>query len=112
MYITRASGTQDLTGEYHFLQMREMLPGTCEGESYGHVVKFNEAENPYSRLGDLEPANLISFAYQIAAGMVRSGMRHLHVCVCVCACVHACVWSRYHAQQYVHCMPSLTVRST
>jgi len=67
-----------------FLQMREMLPDTCEGETEGHVVKFNEyvsgpgsaepltpAENPYSRLGDLEPANLISFAYQIAAGMVR-----------------------------------------
>ena len=84
--------------------MREMLPDTCEGETEGHVVKFNEyvsgpgsaepltpAENPYSRLGDLEPANLISFAYQIAAGMVRSGIRHLHVCVCVCACVHACV---------------------
>ena len=61
--------------------MREMLPDTCEGETQGHVVKYvsgpssaeplTPAENPYSRLGDLEPANLISFAYQIAAGMVR-----------------------------------------
>lgn len=64
--------------------MREMLPDTGNGDDERHVVKFNEyvsgpgsaeplspTENPYSRLGDLEPANLISFAFQIAAGMVR-----------------------------------------
>lgn len=29
--------------------------------------------NPYANLGDLEPVNLISFAYQIASGMVYNG---------------------------------------
>lgn len=28
-------------------------------------------ESPYANLGDVEPVNLISFAYQIAAGMVN-----------------------------------------
>ena len=27
-------------------------------------------ESPYVNLGDVEPVNLVSFAYQIAAGMV------------------------------------------
>ena len=27
-------------------------------------------ESPYATLGDVEPVNLVSFAYQIAAGMV------------------------------------------
>ena len=29
-------------------------------------------ESPYATLGDVEPVNLVSFAYQIAAGMVHT----------------------------------------
>ena len=39
-------------------------------------------EKPYSSLGELKPAHLISFAHQITNGMV---------CVCVCVCTHACM---------------------
>ena len=39
-------------------------------------------EKPYSSLGELKPAHLISFAHQIANGMV-----------CVCARMHACVYA-------------------
>ena len=30
-----------------------------------------EFDSPYADLGDIEPLNLLSFAYQIASGMVR-----------------------------------------
>ena len=32
--------------------------------------------NPYANPGDLEPVNIISFAYQIASGMVRTYAVH------------------------------------
>ena len=35
------------------------------------VVAMPE-ESPYASLGEVEPVNLVSFAYQIAAGMVRA----------------------------------------
>lgn len=33
--------------------------------------QMTEMENPYSDLGELKSVDLISFAYQIASGMVR-----------------------------------------
>lgn len=44
--------------------------------SYTHMQKPMSSvampeESPYATLGDVEPVNLISFAYQIAAGMVN-----------------------------------------
>ena len=39
------------------------------------------ATSTYTNLGDVEPDNLLSFAFQIASGMVRVSL------VCVCACV-------------------------
>ena len=41
----------------------------CDWQSPVSVVSMPE-ESPYANLGDVEPVNLISFAYQIAAGMV------------------------------------------
>ena len=43
-----------------------------EGEPLSPVSQCASYDrlNPYSNLGDVEPVNLISFAYQIASGMV------------------------------------------
>ena len=35
------------------------------------AVLQEELDNHYWELGDLKPSNLLSFAYQIASGMVR-----------------------------------------
>ena len=112
--------------------MKEMLPDTDDGT---HVVKFNEyvhgpgsedpmspSENPYSRLGDLEPANLISFAYQIAAGMVRASP-HVSFSACLCICInveyigvglfHLYTCMSSSMQSYVHeCMNTVCMYET
>ena len=46
--------------------------GVDEGEPLSPVSQCASYDrlNPYSNLGDVEPVNLISFAYQIASGMV------------------------------------------
>lgn len=36
--------------------------------------------NPYANPGDLEPVNIISFAYQIASGMVHMCTNAVHYC--------------------------------
>ena len=33
---------------------------------------MNGGQNPYLKLGELSPNDLLSFAYQIASGMVRA----------------------------------------
>ena len=44
--------------------MKSMQEVSCEEEK--------KDDNPYASLGELEPFDLISFAYQIAMGMVRN----------------------------------------
>ena len=47
--------------------------GACgEGEPLSPVSQCASYDrlNPYANLGEVEPVNLISFAYQIASGMV------------------------------------------
>lgn len=44
--------------------------GVAGGEEVGTLVP--SPDSPYAALGEVEPVNLISFAYQIASGMVRA----------------------------------------
>ena len=44
--------------------------GTERGTADQTVAPEEELEEPYWELGDLKPSHLLSFAYQIASGMV------------------------------------------
>ena len=54
-------------------------------------IAIPNPENPYAELGEVESVNLLSFAYQIASGMVCILTLHIIICTCVCVCVCVCV---------------------
>ena len=57
--------SNDYVEEFHTVKSMQDITGEEDTEEKGDT-------NPYASLGDLEPLDLISFAYQIAVGMVRS----------------------------------------
>lgn len=79
--------SNDYVEDFHTLKavpdMKTMQDVTCKEEK--------EDLNPYARLGELEALDLISFAYQIAMGMVSNLM-------CF-SCHHVMFCNRIHTHQ-------------
>ena len=71
---TTAATVEKKKGEEEEGEGEEEEEGEGEGKDGPQSPILEDASydklNPYAALGDLEPVNLISFAYQIASGMV------------------------------------------
>ena len=71
---------------------------TLEAEASGSVIP--DPNSPYADLGEVEPVNLICFAYQIASGMVspiaRAVCVQVHLCIRVCRYIYAGTSSNFY----------------
>ena len=79
---------------------------TREAEASGSVIP--DPTSPYADLGEVDPVNLISFAYQIASGMVSPNHFFLMGLLYTYMCVHMDAHLQLHVTVYT-CTSAYTV---